>query len=178
MIFRWILFIALFIYGVHSDAQPCKPDLNLAYIEKNQFIGIARLYDEHPYINGKDILVVKKVFKGEPESENHVVLIDTVSGFYYTSNVDYLIYAYVKGEKNTTFHLYLDACTRTAPVEEVKDDLVYLDQNIKCAGEPSKHGCLRGASDGICGCDGISYPNSCEARLHGIYVYTIGRCKD
>ncbi|MCI5082340.1 MAG: hypothetical protein MRY78_11615 [Saprospiraceae bacterium] len=51
-------------------------------------------------------------------------------------------------------------------------------KNESCQVHDYKEDCLCGyVLAPVCGCDGKSYPNECEAACNGIYDYTNGTCE-
>lgn len=76
---------------------------------------------------------------------------------------------YVVGNINysTSFYNTLEECLSNCASSVVCVDSSLIDPNI---------GCLT-IYDPVCGCDGVTYGNSCEAiYFHGIVHYTAGEC--
>jgi hypothetical protein len=161
----WILFSVF--------DPPCKDALSVDYIATTETIAIVHVGDD-PYIFN-DILEVqmRKVFKGEVRYS--IVIDNTEGNFKFNTNADYLVYANIGDNR-----LYVvSRCSRTDVLENADDDLNYLIANIPCKVEPlNATGVCHRSSISICGCDGVTYYDDCEARKKGINIFSIGICKD
>lgn len=61
--------------------------------------------------------------------------------------------------------------------EAVKTDAqTASDANQKCQGDRVIGCTCPQASNPVCGCNGVTYDNGCEAECDGVRRYTFGRC--
>jgi hypothetical protein len=70
-------------------------------------------------------------------------------------------------------------CSRTMALNEAGSDIEFLNLNLKCIDSTliSPNSVCHRVYDPVCGCDNRTYGNRCEARQHGVSIYTIGTCK-
>jgi len=144
--------------------------LNESYIAKTDLIAIVH-FDEDSQPDDKDFIFARtqKVFKGRIDSG---IL---VKGFDFRYGTEYLVYA----KMDSPGRYSVQDCSRTTLLDAALGDLDFLDKNMKCIDTTliRKGGaCLR-SLEHVCGCDGRTYGNSCEAGQRGVAVYSIGRCK-
>jgi hypothetical protein len=163
-----MIFIQLIIslISITLSVHVCEPPLTKEYLEDVSTIAIIKVngFDA----NQREILVAatRKVFKGSEIDQINVS----------DAEVDFKIgreyLAYVNKDR-------IIRCSRTMALSEAGPDIEFLNANLKCIDSTlisTNGGCLRYFTP-VCGCDNQTYGNSCEARQHGVAIYTIGTCK-
>lgn len=128
-------------------------------------------YTDFAYNRDFYVLGVNDVFFGDPP---YTITLDT-AGVHLEDGKEYLVY----GLKKDDIQRYaIDTCSRTAPLEEASEDIEFLKATIQCPGKPyyMRTPCEKLALL-VCGCDGKTYGNPCEARKAGITRYRFGACR-
>lgn len=115
------------------------------------------------------LLRVRTVYKGQINEQIELYLPDTVE---MKPSTEYLF----KLERDLSTRII--EITSIVPLFEATAEVQKLFYTIHCIGERDKSiaGCQRSLAS-VCGCDGKTYGNPCEARRVGVNIYTHGRCQ-
>jgi hypothetical protein len=164
-----------FLLMMSAATDECVPALDDHYIRSVDFIASGYLSDVQDN-SGVYKMTVVTVYKGADHRLEKFTLLRNKQ-----LNPDpcyvYLIYASrVTADSANTFTI--DECSRTARLSERRstDERKLIDQ-IKRNGPIPTGACTREYSP-VCGCNGVTYGNSCEARVqNGIARFTEGECE-
>lgn len=170
---RLLVFLFFIIVSLQSEKQDCKPFLTREYVDIIDLVATGYTDMEMKATDDKVAFMLDSVFRGGEES---IIRVDMKrSDFLLKSGTWYLIYA----TRESSGEYSLSKCSRTAEYTEAFDDIKFLSRNVECVDKSLMHNraCFRNLSN-ICGCDGKTYGNLCEAHRSGIAVYSVGRCKD
>jgi hypothetical protein len=171
---RTVCLFAFFAFvTMKAISQPCRPELTIAYIDSTEAIFIARV-SFLDYKNNVIFFNPKKIYKGFIKDDFYIVM-DSIYSF--EQGEEYLVYATQK--RRPSWLLFeINFCSRTARLNESKEDISFLDKTINCKGPKRGGVCSREWTPPVCGCDGVSYGGACEASQRGgVYVYTFGNCQ-
>lgn len=164
------------LFLLSSLAQPKCDTLTLTQeINQSALIGIVEVvgvYDKYTVS-----IEVNVFFKGSGYTN---ISLDPWD-MYMEVGKQYLIFTRKDGQYG---HHYIPDCSISKELEKVdKKTLEYLYQNLGhllCFDPVVKQQFQNGACERIlapvCGCNGITYDNACEARRAGIMKYTHGEC--
>lgn len=143
------------------------------YIATVDVVAIGYTYTDMKATGGWVEFALYKVFKGDVEG--HIAVDMKTSDYKVQSGTWYLIYA--TREPRGTYTL--SKCSRTAAYTEAFDEMKLLSQHFECIDKSLiRNGACNRIYVPVCGCDGKTYGNLCEARKHGILIYSVGRCND
>lgn len=121
---------------------------------------------------------IDELFKSEFFIEYEYILIESKSSekcsICLTEGEQYLFYGSKSTSRINSFKV--SQSFRTKKIEEAEADLTYL-MKLPCEyGESTNRGCPRHLSP-VCGCNGTTYDNACEASSDGITQWKDGKCR-
>jgi hypothetical protein len=120
---------------------------------------------------------LKTHFKGLCLTDFEFWLRVTSGPFNFNYGSDYLVFA--KKDKDCTY--YIDKSSRIIRADESNNDIAFLKSVLPCKDTKMKlslknWACNRGLKP-VCGCDSVTYVNTCEALKNGVMIFTLGQCK-
>lgn len=165
------------LFLLSSLIQPACDTLSLnEEIQQSTLIGIVEMvgvYDRYTVV-----VNVEEFFKGGGYTD---IKLDPWD-MYMEVGKQYLIFARKDGGNG---NYYIPDCSNSKELSKVDKKLLdYLEErmgHLLCfdpivKGEYRSGACERNIAP-VCGCNGITYGNTCEARRAGIMKYTHGECK-
>jgi hypothetical protein len=90
---------------------------------------------------------------------------------------DYLVFA----NKDEDCTYYIDKNSRIIPADKCDKDIAFLKSLLPCTNPKMKESLTHWACHRdlrpVCGCDSVTYDNTCEAVKKGVMIFTLGACK-
>jgi len=169
----------LFITLLQFWSSPCETISIEDEIKKRDLIVIALIHDNPNYVVNDPVrnIFIVDFFKGHGSQHLAVdqINLNLKSGTYY------LIFA----SYNQYDGYYIAECSKTAELDQIEQStLDYLYTNLGFL--PCYDSEIRKEREGsaceriykpVCGCNGVTFGNSCEANKYGIMKYIPGKCK-
>jgi hypothetical protein len=170
-----IIFSLLALTG-YSQYSPWRPvPLDSASVSDAGFIGLIRIDElNNEYIDCH----IKIHFKGGMCAADYDFLLRVKNDrFDFNYGSDYLVFA----KKDEDCRYYIDKDSRIIRSEESDNDIAFLRSVLPCTDprliESSKNSACYRDYRPVCGCDSVTYNNSCEALKKGVVIFTFGKCK-
>lgn len=121
------------------------------------------------------VLSVEKLYKGGLQNMVLLEVEYTSCHVHFEIDQSYLVYAFQfeDGVYST------DMCARTKNIQQASLDIEMLDGLMICNDEDLKNttGACEQVGSPVCGCDGKTYRNPCEAAKQGISSWASGKCQ-
>ena len=147
-------------------------------VKQRDLIVVALLMDD---LDDKYLLKVSQSFKGF--AGEHIVI--RKENIALQHNTDYILFL---NRSDDSYYL-VKPCSKSEEVKHIDIEIIKYLQNLPCFDpnetieerkkrNPNLTGACRRDYRPVCGCDGITYGNTCELHNKGIMKYSPGECPE
>lgn len=175
-----LLSILLFISPNTTSAPVCDEISIAEEVEQRKIIVMGKLVEDTELYD-KYIFKISKYFKGVSDE----ILVLSKGSITIKPGYEYILF--IDGYNSKTYNI--DPCSKSGQVNLISVDIIKYLQNLPCyvAVQPLKEmqdnglkptGACTYELAPVCGCDGVTYGNSCEMEKKGIMKHTPGKCPE